>query len=103
MSSFRIANPATRTTHKVILGPDGNPVSYVEKQVMPDEQLAFAREKNENAPTRPNTQTHFRHIGKIPATLHAELRRKGILDDRIKMMRWLEENRHFLVTTKDRI
>lgn len=105
MADFKIANPYTQTTHKVILGPDGNPVSYVEEQKMPSEQLAFAREKSEaeHNKHRPNTQTHFRHIGRIPATIHAELKRRGITEDKVKMMRWLEENRHFLVTAKDKI
>ncbi len=100
--SFKIANPVTGTTHKVILGPNGNPVSYVETQKVPDKEFAFSREHNEDQrnKVRPNTQSHMRHVGKIPWTIYAELKKRGIVDNKVKMMTWLEENRHFMVNDK---
>ena len=99
MADFTISNKATGTRTKVILGPDGFPVSYVAQQVLPDQALAYGREMND-ACARPNTQKHHRHIATIPANILQQLKDDGTWWDEKKKRKWLEDNKHFLVHPK---
>lgn len=99
---IRYKNPVTGTSHKVILGPNGAPVSYVEEQKVPDRIFSEARVlEEERKPLIGNTQRHHRHIARIPATVYYDLKRRGIWDDEKSKLKWLEgEGQKFIVTNK---
>lgn len=102
---MKISNPLTGTTHELHIDDDKGVVeAYTETQIVPDNIFSEAREIAEmNRRQRPNSQAHWRHIGRIPSGIYEELKRKGIARDKVKMMKWLEDNRAFLVHTKDRL
>lgn len=102
---MKIANPRTGTVHELHINDEKGVVEgYTETQHIPDHVFSEARElaARFNHPRR-NTQNHFRHVGRIPAGIYEELKKKGIADNKVKMMKWLEDNRAFLVHTKDRL
>lgn len=100
---MKIKNPVTGTTHELHIDDEKGVVeAYTETQIVPDQIFSEAREIAEmNKRQRPNTQAHWRHIGRIPAGVYEDLKARGIARDKVKMMRWLEQNRAFLVHYKD--
>jgi len=101
---MKVNNPVTGTTTELVFDDEKNVVEgFKEEQVLPDAALQEARELAERISKRPHTQSHMRHVGRIPATIYHRLREQGIAQDKRKLMRWLEENKRFLITTKDRI
>ncbi len=96
---MKIVNPLTGNEHEIILDADGNPVSYVETQKIASDVFDIPRDMNykNDISNRPNTQKHWRHIARIPATIRAELERQGITKDPVRYARWIEENYHFLI------
>ena len=100
---MKVKNPVTQTQTEFVFDDDKGIVEgFKETQELPDQALEQARDISAaGVGGRPNTQKHWRHIGRIPSTIYARLREQGIAGDKVKMMRWLENNKRFLVTPKD--